>query len=323
MKKIQFMFWLTAVGLMWNTAIPASIPANLTGVGNQITTKVSSLVLDGSTNTYDSVLTLTNKGKTLFSSITLAVTGLPANVTLANASGDDGNGNPTLQFMLTQSGWPAWVTLAGVDLKFSNPAHIKFAFTVNVYGTTNRPFAAKTHHYDNSRSGWNSHETLLTPASVADAALFGMLSSVTLDDQVDAQPLVVPNVQIGAGNYIGIHDVVYVATANNTVYAIDASSGQVLLSRNFGAPVPYPIGCNNNGPNVGITGTPVIDPATNVFYMIAYTNESNGPVYRIHALDIGNLTDKLAPVVVSASHTLSDGGTFSFNALLQRQRPAL
>ncbi|MGD0960585.1 MAG: hypothetical protein ABSB19_12335 [Methylomonas sp.] len=323
MKKTKSMLWLTAVGLMWNTASPAAIPANLTSVGNQITEQASGSVLNRSTGTFDSVLTLTNTGKTLYGSITLAVTGLPANVTLANASGDDGNGNPTLRVMLTQSGWAPGQTLAGVNLKFSNPAHIKFGFTANVYGTAIQPVAATTYHYDNSRSGWNSHETLLTPASVADAAHFGMRSSVTLDDQVDAQPLVVPNVQISAGNYAGIHDVVYVATGSNTVYAIDASSGQVLLSQNFGAPVPYPIGCNNNGPNVGITGTPVIDPATNLLYMIAYTNEANGPVYRIHALDIGNLTDKLAPVVVSASHTLSDGGTFSFNALLQRQRPAL
>src|SRR5580704_2885442 len=119
-----------------------------------------------------------------------------------------------------------------------------------------------TYHYNNNRTGWNSTETVLTPANVGSTA-FGLLTSVTLDDQVDAQPLVVPGVQITAGNYQGLHDVVYVVTGGNTVYAIDVHSGTILLSPNFGAPVPRPLGCTNNGPNVGITSTPVIDPSSN------------------------------------------------------------
>ena len=57
----------------------------------------------------------------------------------------------------------------------------------------------------------------------------------------------------------GVHDVLYVVTENNTVYGLDAHSGAVLVSRNLGPPVPTPLGCGNNGPNVGITATPVID----------------------------------------------------------------
>src|ERR1035437_3952368 len=81
-----------------------------------------------------------------------------------------------------------------------------------------------------------------------------LASNGALDDQVDAQPLLVPGLTIAGG----IHDVVYVATESNTVYAIDASSGAILISKNFGAPVPAPLGCTNNGPNVGINGTPTI-----------------------------------------------------------------
>jgi hypothetical protein len=179
-----------------------------------------------------------------------------------------------------------------------------------------------TYHNDTYRTGWNNHETTLTPANVGSSA-FGLLHNVALDDQVDAQPLVVPGVTITAGASQGQHDVVYVATEGNTIYAIDVHSGAVLLSPNFGKPVQYPLGCGNNGPNVGINSTPVIDPVSSTLYVVIYTQDSSGPGYRIHALDLGSLTDKVPAQVVSASHNLSDGTTFNFNATYQRQRPGL
>ena len=182
--------------------------------------------------------------------------------------------------------------------------------------------AVTTHHYDNHRTGWNSHETSLTPAAVA-GSTFGLLTTVALDDQVDAQPLVVPGVNITAGNFQGTHDVVYVATESNSVYAIDAQSGTILLKANFGTAVHYPLGCANNGPNVGITSTPVIDLSGGALYVMAYTQDSSGPAYRLHALDLGSLVDKVAPRLVAATHKLSDGASYSFNATYQRQRPAL
>src|ERR1700674_1523773 len=115
--------------------------------------------------------------------------------------------------------------------------------------------AVTTYHYDNNRTGWNKHETALTPANVGTPS-FGLLRTVVLDDQVDAQPLVVPGVLITAGQFQGTHDVAYVATEHNTVYAIDVHSGTALLSRNLGPPVPLPLGCMNIGPNVGVNSTP-------------------------------------------------------------------
>ena len=179
-----------------------------------------------------------------------------------------------------------------------------------------------TYHYDNRRTGWNPAETVLTPASAGSAA-FGVLKTVSLDDQVDAQPLVVPNMQITAGSHRGLHDVVYVATEGNTVYVIDVHSGGVLLKPNFGTPVPNPQGCNNNGPNVGINSTPVIDLTSNTLYVMVYTLYSNSPTYFLHALDLGSLTDKFPARQVQSSHTLTDGSTYAFNAAVQRQRPGL
>ncbi|MGH6794006.1 MAG: hypothetical protein ACREDH_02100, partial [Methylocella sp.] len=127
-----------------------------------------------------------------------------------------------------------------------------------------------TYHYDNHRTGWNPTETTLTPANVGPKS-FGMLAKVVLDTQVDAQPLVVPHQQITAGPTPGNYLVVYVATESNTVYAINASNGAVLLKRTLGTPVPTPLNCGNNGPTVGINSTPVIDVAANALYVIAYT----------------------------------------------------
>jgi len=179
-----------------------------------------------------------------------------------------------------------------------------------------------TYHYDNYRTGWNSAESQLTPANVG-TTKFGLLHTVKLDDQVDAQPLVVPGVNITAGTHPGKHDVVYVVTENDTVYAIDATAGTVLLTKSLGKPVSEPLGCNNNAPNVGITSTPVIDGASSTLYVMAYTQDAKGPTYRVHALDLGSLADKVTAQIVTASHTLTDGTKFTFNATYQRQRPAL
>jgi len=180
-----------------------------------------------------------------------------------------------------------------------------------------------TYHNDNFRTGWNSGETTLTPASVRKGQ-FGLQHTIALDDQVDAQPLVVPGVMITAGQYQGtVHDVVYVVSENNTIYAIDVHSGTVLLNPNFGAPVKRPLGCTNNGPNVGITATPVIDATSSTMYVMVYNQDKTVQNYRLHALDLGSLSDKVTPQVVTAAHTLTDGSTFTFNAKYQRQRPGL
>jgi hypothetical protein len=159
-----------------------------------------------------------------------------------------------------------------------------------------------TYHYDNNRTGWNSNETTLTQSNVSNSS-FGLLQTVSLDDQVDAQPLIVNNETINGSQ----HNVVYVATENNSVYAIDAQSGQVLLQTNLGAPVNYPLGCGNNGPDVGINGTPVIDTSAGAIYVIAYTLQNNTPTYYLHALSLTTLADTVSPVPITASGSLSNG----------------
>jgi hypothetical protein len=183
--------------------------------------------------------------------------------------------------------------------------------------------AVTTYHYDNQRTGWDQQETMLTPANVGPTS-FGVIAQVVLDDQVDAQPLLVPNQPITAGLTPGTYQVVYVATESNTIYAIRASTGTVLLSRKLGTPVPTPLGCPSaSGPNVGINSTPVIDVAAHALYVVAYTLVSGNPTYQLFALNLNDLTDIIPAVTVAASHMLSDGTTYNFNATYERQRPGL
>src|ERR1700730_1775204 len=157
-----------------------------------------------------------------------------------------------------------------------------FFATVVVAGSAaaQSPVWVPTYHYDNLRTGWNSHETQLTLQNVTQST-FGAIGLANLDDQVDAQPLIVPNQSIAGGTF----DVVYVATESNTIYAIDASNGVILLSRNLGRPVP-----KSSLANVGIQSTPVIDVAAQTLYLIAYVN--GPPRYQVHALNLSDLADK-------------------------------
>jgi hypothetical protein len=96
--------------------------------------------------------------------------------------------------------------------------------------------------------------------------------SVTLKDQVDAQPLVIPS-------FINGHDIAFVADESNNVYQIDANTGAILRQRNdFGAPVPRPLRCGTSWPNV--SGTPVIDWASQTLFVIAYVNVNGVAPYR-------------------------------------------
>lgn len=187
-------------------------------------------------------------------------------------------------------------------------------------------FAVTTYHYDNLRTGWNSHERTLTPRAIAPPinalVKFARLAVVRLDDTVYAQPLVMPDVNIASGNFIGQHDVVYVVTENNSVYAIDANNGTVLLTRNLGTAVPRGNVCGNNGPRIGIESTPVIDAAANTLYVMSYQMRQGQRAYVLYGLDLATL-ETTKSRVVTASHRLTDGSTYDFDPAAQRQRAAL
>jgi outer membrane protein assembly factor BamB len=105
------------------------------------------------------------------------------------------------------------------------------SLTMAGYVPTARSQSVSTYHYDNLRTGWNSNETTLTPQNVASTNFhLTTTATVSLDEQVDAQPLLVTGLSIAGGT----HDVLYVATENDTVYALDAATGSILLTQNLG-----------------------------------------------------------------------------------------
>jgi outer membrane protein assembly factor BamB len=182
------------------------------------------------------------------------------------------------------------------------------------------PIAAQvdvlTNHNDNFRTGANTSERVLTPANV-NRSQFGMLFKRVLDDQLYTQPLVATGITIGGGT----HDVVYVTTVNNSVYAFDANdpdATQPLWHVNFGTPANLHsanFGCLDINGQMGIIGTPVIDKARGALYVVALTRAGAGFTQRLHALDLATGADlPESPVVIKAPQ---------FDPLLQNQRPAL
>src|ERR1022692_5098936 len=134
-----------------------------------------------------------------------------------------------------------------------------------------------TQHNDNTRSGLNANETRLTPANV-NVSSFGKLFTQSVDGVIAGQPLYASQVLMNDGN---VHNVVYVATQNNSVYAFDADSAQGnnaspiwSVSLNDGG-TPDPIadyGCTGTHyTEIGIMGTPVIDPGVPPFFVVAKT----------------------------------------------------
>src|SRR5882762_6917846 len=184
--------------------------------------------------------------------------------------------------------------------------------------------------YDNSRTGQNLNEGTLTLSNV-NSSNFGKIYSITVDGYVYAQPLYKSNVVVpGKGTF----NVLFIATEHDSVYAFDADTATALWQRSFinpSAGITTEPSANTLTsdiiPEVGITSTPVIDPATGTLYVVAKTSETTGQFFRLHALDIATGADRVPPVVIQASvpgtGSGSNGGTLQFDATWQFQRPGL
>lgn len=201
-----------------------------------------------------------------------------------------------------------------------------------------------TYHNDLARDGTNSQEYALTSASVT-TSTFGKLFTCPVDGAIYAQPLWVPNLTVNAV----MHNVVLVATQHDGLYAFDADTSPCvqlwkanLIDANHGAgagesPVPSGAtsflvgkGFGDIAPEVGVTGTPVIDSSTNTLYVVAKSMNSAGTMFyqRLHAIDLTTGNEKFSgPANIGSSITFPGTGdgdaTVSFNPRQQNQRPGL
>jgi hypothetical protein len=208
------------------------------------------------------------------------------------------------------------------------------------YVSASAQVAVTTYHNDNARSGTNFNETILTPSNV-NSTSFGKLFTYAVDGQIYAQPLYVPGVAI-AGQ--GTHNVVFVATENDSVYAFDADSNtgtnaSPLWRAAFANPaqgitaVPSSdVSCGDLTPQIGITGTPVIDQSSGTLYAVTKTAVTSGTTVRyyqqLHALDITSGAEKFGgPFTIEASVPgncyPNHNGRVVFSALHQNQRAGL
>ncbi len=198
-------------------------------------------------------------------------------------------------------------------------------------------FNVLTRNYDNLRSGANLAETTLNTTNV-NSSQFGRLFQLSVDDQVYAGLLYASGVSIAGGT----HNVVYVATVNNTIYAFDADSGgSPLWQRNFngggvavfhtqvGFVDPWCNPYNDFSGNIGIVGTPVIDGTAGTMYFVTRTVEGGSTfIQRLRGISLTDGSDRAgSPKVITAtvpgSGDNSSGGIVSFDPKQQNQRAAL
>ena len=192
------------------------------------------------------------------------------------------------------------------------------------------PQAVLTWHNDTSRTGQNLAETLLTPSSV-NSSNFGLIYTLALDGKVDAQPLYVPQVSISGV----LHNILYVVTENDSVYAFDADSGmQLWMQSMLGSgetASPQPSDCDNITPTIGITSTPAIDMSigpNGTIYLVALSTDGTNYFQRLYALDLTTGVDQTGwPIVIAATYPGNSpngsGTVLTFDPTLYTERAAL
>jgi len=199
-----------------------------------------------------------------------------------------------------------------------------------------------TYHNNLSRDGSNQSEYALTASNVT-STTFGKLFSCTVDGAIYAQPLWVANFLIGGGT----HNVIFVATQHDSVYAFDADASPCVTYWHAQLLPTMPMSetwvdtkdvlTTDIAPDIGITGTPVIDPSTNTLYVVTKSKDtgtactpSSACHQRLHAISLVDGSEKFgSPANITAAITVpgtgdgSSGGNVPFNPLTENQRPGL
>jgi Immunoglobulin I-set domain/PQQ-like domain len=236
------------------------------------------------------------------------------------AVGTNSNTYTISQTTLGQTGAQIYVTVTNA---VSTATSQTVTLTVNAVQTST--VNVLTYHNDVARTGQNLSESTLTTANVK-SANFGMVGNMSVDGGVDAEPLYVSSLMLGGG----VHNVVYVVTENDSVYAFDADTFAQLwhvsvLGANETASDNR--GCGQVSPIIGITSTPVIDLSAGThgeIFVVAMSLDNNGKYHqRLHALDIlSGAETSGSPATVQATFPMTNGTT-TFDPKQYKDRAAL
>jgi hypothetical protein len=186
------------------------------------------------------------------------------------------------------------------------------------------PIDVLTYHYDLNRTGWNQTETDLTTTNV-NSGNFGLLTTLNVDGNVFAQPLLVSNFTMPDGS---IHDVLIVATGHDSVYAFDADSYATLWQVSLGqSQSSGDVGCGDVEPEYGISSTPVIvrggSNAASIYVVAATEPAADSFHTQLHELDLATGADVIPPVEIAPQAKLKGGGTVNFDPQNQWNRASL
>jgi hypothetical protein len=230
--------------------------------------------------------------------------------------GNSSVGTITSSGLYTPPTAPGTHSIKAISAADSTKSAVAAAVVTDFAGTT-------TYHNDNGRTGQNIQERLLSPSNVT-SSQFGKLSSYPVDGYVYAQPLYVANLFIPG---VGYRNLLYIATAHDSLYAFNADSPGItplwkisFLNTSTGVTAiptsdfPSATVANLFGPEIGITGTPVIDPVKKLIYLVAATREGGQHVQRLHAIDLATGAEPLPPTVIQGS--VPGTGSGSTNGIL-------
>lgn len=207
-------------------------------------------------------------------------------------------GNTSVGTVSTSGLYTAPSATGAHNVTATSVAYLSDSVTARVTVVNVAASAVLTYHNDDARDGAYLEEVTLTPSNV-NPTQFGKVMTYPVDGQIYAQPLYMPQLTINGG----VHDVVFIATQNNSLYAFDADAttgnGTTFWHSNFGTPAnAYDAG--GPWPVVGILSTPVIDATTNTIYIVTHV-EGGNPEYTLHALDVTTGKDRVTPAGISGT----------------------
>jgi hypothetical protein len=321
------------------TAAGTSLTFTVTDSGSPVQTKSAALTVNISPASITVAISPSRAGLTVTQALSVSATTNDNAGVSWSVSPAGGSFNPATSLNGAPVTFTAGATAGVYTLTATSVTDTTHSASLTV-GVTDLP-GVYTYHNDLARDGANTREYALTPANV-NTSSFGKLFSCTVDGALYAQPLWVANLSVGGG----VHNVVFVATQHDSLYAFDADANpctqlwkvSLIDTAHGGAAgeTTVPSGTADSlvgqgagsdiAPEVGVTSTPVIDPVGAILYVVSKSVDSGRTNFfqRLHAIDLSTGNEKAgSPLAIAASYPAAGGGSVTFSARQENQRAGL